>query len=78
LSLWTCDLFSGGLIQTFAAGMRNHPPRGCPLKVLAVDVVDLEVVKTAILHYVETTEPSRGPVWRDITREVLEESLGRA
>jgi len=56
----------------------NHPPRGCPLNVLAVDIVDLEVVKTAILHYVETSERSRGLLWRDITRELLEESIERA
>jgi hypothetical protein len=56
----------------------NHPPRGCPLKVLAVDVVGLEVAKTAILHYVETSERSRGLLWRDITRELLEESIERA
>ena len=34
----------------------NHPPRGCPLKVLTVDVVGLPVVKAAILHYVATFE----------------------
>jgi len=56
----------------------NHTPRGCPLNVLAVDIVDLEVVKTAILHYVETSERSRGLLWRDITRELLEESIERA
>jgi hypothetical protein len=57
---------------------RNHPPRRCPLKVLAVDVVDLEVVKTAILHYVETSERSRGLLWQDITRELLDESIEKA
>jgi len=36
------------------------------------------VVKTAILHYVETSERSRGLLWRDITRELLEESIERA
>jgi hypothetical protein len=53
----------------------KHPPRGCPLKVLAVDVVGLDAVKTAILHYVQTFERSPGLHWRDITHEFLEESL---
>lgn len=55
----------------------NHPPRGCPLKVLAVDVVALPVVKAAILHYLETCERSNGLLWRDITREFVKESPGK-
>ena len=56
----------------------KHPPRGCPLTVLAVDVVGLDAVKTAILHYVQTFERTPGLHWRDITHEFLEESLERA
>jgi hypothetical protein len=56
----------------------SHPPRGCPLRVLAVDVVGLEAVKTAILHYVETSERTGGLLWRDITQKLLDESIERA
>ena len=46
-----------------------HRPRSCPYKIHAADVLGLEDVKEALLHYAITGERHQGYSWRDVSSE---------
>lgn len=48
-----------------------HPRNGCPHEVDTGCVLDLDVVKAALLHYARTGERHPGVTWNDVTSEYL-------
>lgn len=48
-----------------------HPRNGCPHEVDEGCVLDLDVVKAALLHYARTGSRYPGIVWNDVTFEYL-------
>ena len=55
---------------------RAHPPRGCPLIVAATQVVNLDAVRRAVLHYAATGERCSGFHWHDVSGGFSKEGSG--
>ena len=51
----------------------KHPPRCCPLRVLASEVCSLADVELALLTYAATGERDEGLRWRDVTAEMAKD-----
>lgn len=55
---------------------RAHPHRGCPLIVAATQVVGLDVVRRAVLHYAASGERWSGFSWHDVSASFLGQGGG--
>jgi len=52
----------------------KHPPRRCPLSVLASEVVGFDDVRRALLAFASTGRRCPATAWRDVTEEFLKDS----
>jgi hypothetical protein len=52
----------------------KHPPRGCPLSVLACDVMDIEAVATALHQFAVDYTRTERLRWRDVRDEFLRDT----